>query len=73
MSLGVMLLKYVSNIQNTYHAKEGKRKGLIANHAYTITKVVEIKSPISGVVIPLVRLRNPHGNHSEWKGDWGDE
>ena len=22
--------------------------------------------------IPLVRLRNPHGNGKEWAGDWSD-
>ena len=23
--------------------------------------------------IPLIRLRNPHGNAREWKGDWSDQ
>ncbi|XP_059096645.1 calpain-B-like isoform X2 [Tigriopus californicus] len=46
--------------------------GLLAGHAYTLNKVMEIKCP--GILggIPLVRLRNPHGNHNEWKGDWSD-
>ena len=45
--------------------------GLQARHAYTITKLVALKSR-SGT-IPLIRLRNPHGNAREWKGAWSDK
>jgi len=51
-------------------AADAQRMGLQARHAYTITKVVEIRSGNMG--IQLVRLRNPHGNHNEWKGAWSD-
>ena len=50
-----------------------QRLGLQSRHAYTITKVVEIRSPKVRGGIPLVRLRNPHGNSKEWRGDWSDE
>ena len=52
---------------------EAQRLGLQSRHAYTITKVVEIRSPKVRGGIPLVRLRNPHGNSKEWRGDWSDE
>ena len=45
--------------------------GLKSRHAYTITKVVEIKCAQTNGSIPLVRLRNPHGQN-EWKGRWKD-
>jgi len=34
--------------------------------------VKSIKDSKSNQSIPLLRLRNPHGNASEWKGDWSD-
>ena len=43
-----------------------------SRHAYTITKVVEIRSHKVRGGIPLIRLRNPHGNSKEWTGDWSD-
>lgn len=49
-----------------------QRLGLQSRHAYTITKVVEIRSHKVRGGIPMVRLRNPHGNSREWKGDWCD-
>ena len=52
---------------------EAHRLGLQSRHAYTISKVVEIRSPRVRGGIPLVRLRNPHGNSKEWRGDWSDE
>ena len=54
------------------HRYEAERKGLQAAHAYSITKVKNIKDPNSNESIPLVRLRNPHGNEEEWNGDWSD-
>lgn len=45
--------------------------GLLSGHAYTLNKVLEI-CPNNSFAIPLVRLRNPHGNHNEWKGEWSD-
>jgi calpain len=46
--------------------------GLQGAHAYTITKLVEIPGGQDGGTIPLIRIRNPHGNSSEWKGAWSD-
>ena len=36
-------------------------------HAYTITKVVQISNAIK-----LFRIRNPYGYSYEWKGAWSD-
>jgi hypothetical protein len=49
---------------------EGKGKGLLANHAYGVTKmaVVQAKKGGSGP-IRLVRVRNPWG-YFEWQGEW---
>jgi len=48
--------------------------GLIKGHAYSITKVVKAKIATSRVrgLIPLVRVRNPWGNETEWNGTWTD-
>lgn len=54
------------------HKYEAESKGLQSAHAYSITKVKNIKDPNSNESIPLVRLRNPHGNEKEWNGDWSD-
>ncbi|XP_040572029.1 uncharacterized protein [Lepeophtheirus salmonis] len=53
-------------------SQEAKSKGLHTSHAYTITNVVEIRSSSCSGGIPLIRIRNPHGNSKEWKGDWAD-
>jgi hypothetical protein len=49
-------------------------EGLIRGHAYSITKVqyVNIATPNVSGKIPLLRLRNPWGNESEWNGAWSD-
>lgn len=58
-------------------------QGLQLNHAYTVIKVVVVKTQADdffkrGERHSLIRLRNPqgHGQHGqgakEWKGDWGD-
>ena len=59
-------------LQNNPRASEAQRKGLQSRHAYSITKVVEIRSPRVRGGIPLIRLRNPHGNSREWRGEWSD-
>jgi hypothetical protein len=45
--------------------------GLVRMHAYSVTKVVMAET-VDGVQQPLVRLRNPWGNETEWKGAWSD-
>ncbi|VEN47949.1 unnamed protein product [Callosobruchus maculatus] len=49
-------------------------EGLIRGHAYSITcvKYVDISTPNVAGKIPLLRLRNPWGNESEWNGAWSD-
>ena len=44
-------------------------------HAYSITdvKMVDIKLGGQKGKIPLVRVRNPWGNETEWKGPWCDK
>lgn len=60
------------SLSNSSYQNEAQRKGLQARHAYTITKVVEIRGRGIRGSIPLIRLRNPHGNNKEWTGDWSD-
>lgn len=50
-------------------------EGLIKGHAYSITKVkyVDIQTPNAVGKIPLLRLRNPWGNETEWNGPWSDK
>ena len=46
--------------------------GLTARHAYSITKFLEL--PLDGRhSVRLVRVRNPHGNEDEWRGEWSDK
>ncbi|XP_060520603.1 calpain-A-like isoform X2 [Cylas formicarius] len=49
-------------------------QGLVRGHAYSITRVqyVDIQTPNVTGKIPLLRLRNPWGNESEWNGAWSD-
>ncbi|BFZ11476.1 hypothetical protein BsWGS_14514 [Bradybaena similaris] len=48
--------------------------GLICGHAYSVTSVqlADIKTARVQGQIPMVRIRNPWGNGSEWKGAWSD-
>jgi len=51
---------------------EGRSLGLVSDHAYTISKIVEIDLPNHVGRLKLLRIRNPHGNYKEWKGAWSD-
>ncbi|EEB19689.1 Calpain B, putative [Pediculus humanus corporis] len=42
-------------------------QGLVKGHAYT-----DITTPNMSGKIPLIRLRNPWGNDTEWNGPWSD-
>ena len=44
--------------------------GLVDNHVYSITKVVEFEK--KGETHQLVRVRNPWGDKVEWTGAWSD-
>ena len=45
------------------------RKGLVAGHAYSVVKVVQLSNKKK---TKLVQVRNPWGS-TEWKGAWGDK
>lgn len=49
-------------------------QGLVKGHAYSITRVAlaDITTPNMSGKIPLIRLRNPWGNDTEWNGAWSD-
>ena len=49
-------------------------QGLVKGHAYSITRVclADITTPNMSGKIPLIRLRNPWGNDTEWNGPWSD-
>lgn len=57
-------------------AQSGQRtlpNGLITGHAYSITGLTKVNLLTLGIPeAKLIRLRNPHGNSSEWKGAWSD-
>merc|ERR1719318_340494 len=63
------------SLSNSHYQAGGIRLGLQARHAYTITKVVEVPSTRhrGRKSVSLIRIRNPHGNSSEWKGAWADQ
>ena len=46
--------------------KEVQESGLVFGATYTVYEVREIDGHC------LIKLRNPPGDHGEWKGDWGD-
>ncbi|XP_070491582.1 calpain-A-like [Chironomus tepperi] len=63
------------SINNTNRVREEQTpEGLVRGHVYSITKVqyVDIVTPNTKGKIPLLRLRNPWGNHIEWNGQWSD-
>ncbi|XP_066301939.1 calpain-A-like [Branchiostoma lanceolatum] len=45
-------------------------QGLVGGHAYSITSVHIVHSNFGD--FPLVRIRNPWGDGTEWTGDWSD-
>jgi len=57
--------------KNGPHILDGQPSGLILNHAYGISDIIDLEDPYKNPIpIRLLRLRNPWGN-SEWLGDWG--
>ena len=61
------------SLSNSRYQQEAERLGLQGRHAYTITKLVEIRAGGGRATIPLIRIRNPHGNAREWRGAWSDQ
>lgn len=50
------------------HADKGiLEMGIVFDAAYTIYEVIEVDGH------QLIKLRNPPGDHDEWKGDWSDK
>ncbi|GFR57893.1 calpain-A-like [Elysia marginata] len=49
--------------------------GLVAGQCYSITSVllIDIKTTRREAKVPLVRLRNPRGDGTEWTGPWSDK
>jgi len=48
--------------------------GLIIGHAYSVTdaRMCDIETPRVTGSIPMIRVRNPWGNHCEWTGPFSD-
>uniref|UniRef100_A0A914UVY6 Calpain catalytic domain-containing protein n=1 Tax=Plectus sambesii TaxID=2011161 RepID=A0A914UVY6_9BILA len=46
--------------------------GLVLGHAYTVS-AVDTLYLANGGHVDLVRIRNPWGDATEWKGKWGDQ
>ncbi|XP_033102316.1 calpain-A-like isoform X2 [Anneissia japonica] len=46
-------------------------QGIVSGHSYTITAVKWV-SLVDDSQMPLLRVRNPWGNSSEWTGDFSD-
>lgn len=57
-----------------FGTKAKTETGLVRGHAYSVTNVLKanIDTGRKKGLFPLVRLRNPWGNSTEWKGDWSD-
>ncbi len=65
----------LSLLQKNPNVRQAQDLGLQPRHAYTISKVLELRGSVGRAkehAIPLVRVRNPHGDHKEWRGAWSD-
>jgi hypothetical protein len=52
---------------------DGQPTGLILNHAYGLSDIMELEDPYDKKrPLRLLRLRNPWGN-SEWIGPWDSQ
>ncbi|KAL1124152.1 hypothetical protein AAG570_001922, partial [Ranatra chinensis] len=55
------------------NVKEARtEEGLVKGHAFSITRVQYVKTRTSKKV-PLIRVRNPWGDETEWAGLWSDK
>ena len=66
------MVHFASLLLQENAADDAVENGLQMEHAYSITQVVEVHNQKTNKLIPLIRVRNPHGNQWEWKGDWSD-
>lgn len=53
--------------------EEKLASGLVAGHAYSITAVKLVFIERLNGRMPLIRLRNPWGDDTEWRGAWSDK
>ncbi|XP_077522324.1 calpain-B-like isoform X10 [Amblyomma americanum] len=53
--------------------EEKLASGLVAGHAYSITAVRLVYIERLKGRMPLIRLRNPWGDDTEWRGAWSDQ
>ncbi|CAN7999694.1 unnamed protein product, partial [Ixodes hexagonus] len=53
--------------------EEKLASGLVAGHAYSITAVRLVFIERLNGRMPLIRLRNPWGDDTEWRGAWSDK
>ncbi|XP_067932406.1 calpain-A-like [Watersipora subatra] len=52
------------------NSNQAEANGLVAGHAYTVTDAVKVRHKMG--TEKLLRIRNPWGNETEWKGAWSD-
>ncbi|KAK7505992.1 hypothetical protein BaRGS_00002714, partial [Batillaria attramentaria] len=52
------------------NSMRAEANGLVPGHAYTVTDVTKIRHEMGEE--KLVRLRNPWGDATEWRGSWSD-
>lgn len=76
----IMLHSYERNSMmgcsmETGNVEDETPEGLVAYHAYSITKVCSMEMNVCGEdkIIPMLRLRNPWGDEAEWNGAWSDK
>lgn len=53
-------------------SEQTRMRGLVGQHAYSITGAEEVKNK-EAKVIQLLRIKNPWGNHVEWNGPFSDK
>ncbi|XP_076473056.1 calpain-B-like [Babylonia areolata] len=53
------------------NSTKAEANGLVPGHAYTVTDVTKIRHEMGEE--KLVRLRNPWGDATEWRGSWSDD
>ncbi|XP_046583089.1 calpain-9-like [Haliotis rubra] len=66
------LFRRIANAFGSGGLADEDNMGLVRAHAYSLTGA-EVVMRHDGEMIPLVRIRNPHGHQSEeWHGKWSD-
>ncbi|VUC25931.1 unnamed protein product [Clonostachys rosea] len=68
--------QFVYGLAASFGVGTQERNGLMLNHAYSVTKAVEIEDS-TGRKVKLLQIRNPWGKNTstglgEWHGPWSD-